>query len=141
PSFAVIHVAQVLSTQVRVRQLSADELRQRGITVDARNFDVYEYTFIFGVDGSKSVSIPYPVIVDRRTHEVITAPTPSGFALPPLTIDAPPRFSPPNTISVILADTPEDVPAPGSGSALPGDTAVQKRPQIPAAIVIPTGFG
>ena len=41
PSFANITVADVLKTSVRVRQLSADELRARGLNLDARNFDVF----------------------------------------------------------------------------------------------------
>jgi len=35
----------LLQTSVRVRQLTPEELRARGITIDARNYDVYEYTF------------------------------------------------------------------------------------------------
>lgn len=42
PSFAIISVANVLQTEVTVRQLTPDELRQRGITIDSRNFDYYE---------------------------------------------------------------------------------------------------
>ncbi len=41
PSFAIINVTEVLKTEVRARQLTPQELRERGITVDARNFDVY----------------------------------------------------------------------------------------------------
>lgn len=41
PSFAIIHVADALQTRVRVRQLTPDELRERGILIDARNQDVY----------------------------------------------------------------------------------------------------
>src|SRR5438067_2360638 len=77
PSAVTITVADVLKTTVRVRQLSVDELRARGINVDGRNFDVYEYTFIFAVKDGATVEVPYPVIVDRRTHEVIMAPAPS----------------------------------------------------------------
>jgi hypothetical protein len=32
-------------------QLIPDELRVRGITVDANNFDVYGYTFLFAING------------------------------------------------------------------------------------------
>ncbi|HEV7766228.1 MAG TPA: hypothetical protein VGQ76_14580, partial [Thermoanaerobaculia bacterium] len=41
PSFALITVSDALSTKVRVRQLRPEELRERGITIDARNFEVY----------------------------------------------------------------------------------------------------
>ena len=40
PNAAVVRVSRTLSTEVRVRQLSADDLRQRGIVVDTRNYDV-----------------------------------------------------------------------------------------------------
>jgi hypothetical protein len=53
--------------------LTPDELRARGITVDANNYDVFEYTFVFAFEG-QTVSVPYPVIIDRRTHEVVKAP-------------------------------------------------------------------
>lgn len=42
PSFATIRVVNALQTEVTVRQLTPDELRQRGITIDSRNFDYYE---------------------------------------------------------------------------------------------------
>jgi hypothetical protein len=41
PSVAAITVANVLQTSVKVRQLTPDELRSRGIVVDGRNYDVY----------------------------------------------------------------------------------------------------
>lgn len=41
PSFTTIVVRAVLKPTVTVRQLTADDLRQRGIHLDERNFDVY----------------------------------------------------------------------------------------------------
>ena len=41
PSAAAITVADVLQTSVKVRQLTPEELRSRGIVVDGRNYDVY----------------------------------------------------------------------------------------------------
>ncbi|HEX3067153.1 MAG TPA: hypothetical protein VHX14_01165 [Thermoanaerobaculia bacterium] len=80
PSFANITITQTLTTKLSVHQLTPDELRARGITVDANNYDVFEYTFVFAFQG-QTVSVPYPVIIDRRTHEVIKAPdlTPTIF--------------------------------------------------------------
>ena len=43
PSFANITVTQVLDTKLSIRQLTPDDLRARGITVDANNFDVFEH--------------------------------------------------------------------------------------------------
>jgi hypothetical protein len=41
PSFAIITITQVLHTKLTVHQLTPDELRARGITVDANNYDAY----------------------------------------------------------------------------------------------------
>jgi hypothetical protein len=41
PSFANITVTKVLTTTLSVHQLTPDELRARGITVDANNYDVF----------------------------------------------------------------------------------------------------
>ena len=141
PSFAAITVTDPLSTSVTVKQLTPDQLRERGISVDARNFDVFEYTFVFAVNG-ENVSIPYNVIVDRRTHEVITPPAPKEYPLPPSSnVKPPPRFEPPTTIPLTLAeDTSGDTGTP-QDSPNPDDLRTRRKPSIPAAIVIPTGFG
>ena len=132
PSFAIINVTEVLKTEVRARQLTPQELRERGITVDARNFDVYEYTIILGV-GESRVEIPYPVIVDRRTGVVEQVPKSNGYALPPLTTRKPPRYVPPQTDYFTFG--------PPNGPADPEKGISAAAPSIPAAIVLPSGFG
>lgn len=137
PSFAIINVTDVLKTEVRVRQLTADELRERGIQIDSRNYEVYEYTFVFGVDGSQTVSIPYPVIIDKRTHEVVPAPAESPYRVPQIPQNQrPPRFELPDVSAFDLA--PEGEAPPDNG---PLDRNPSPRPSIPAALVIPNGFG
>ena len=42
PSLAKITVADLLQTSLSVRQLTPEEIRARGIVVDARNYDVYD---------------------------------------------------------------------------------------------------
>ncbi|HEX9407114.1 MAG TPA: hypothetical protein VF975_07335, partial [Thermoanaerobaculia bacterium] len=142
PSAVTITVADVLKTSVRVRQLTPDELRARGINVDGRNFDVYEMTFVFGIKDGETVEVPYPIIIDKRTHEVITAPSPSEQHLPkPPIAGPPPRFQPPEVIPGVIT---EDIDAAGAspGAASGGDSDVNRlRPVVPAAIVIPAGFG
>jgi len=135
PSVATIRVTEVLTTNVRVRQLTADELRERGILLDDRNYEAYEYTFIFSVDGQQ-VEIPYPVIVDRRTRQIVPAIPPAFRMLLLPTAQKPPRFTPPYI-------EPFDL-SPGGGSPAgeqkdrePGRAAVS----LPAALVIPNGFG
>jgi hypothetical protein len=137
PSSATITVADVLKTKVSVRQLTAAELRARGIQIDARNFDVYEYTLSFFI-GDKEVLVPFPVVVDRRTHEIrpINAENPytlPGFKGP----QAPPRWGPPTVSPMELAD-PSELPAPTVDD---GEPAAPPHPHIPAAIVIPNSLG
>ena len=94
PSIATITVSNLLQTAVRVRQLTPEELRARGITIDGRTYEVYEYTFSFFIEG-KLVEIPYPVVIDKRTHEVRPLPKETEFVLPPISNVVPPRWSPP----------------------------------------------
>ncbi|HUP60265.1 MAG TPA: carboxypeptidase regulatory-like domain-containing protein [Thermoanaerobaculia bacterium] len=136
PSFAIINVTDVLKTEVRVRQLSPEELRQRGIVIDSRNYDVYEYTFVFGVDQS-TVEIPYPVIIDKRTHQVVPVPRESPYSIPPIPQNQkPPRFVPPAIEPFELGPG-----GPSEGGGPPDGGGGGERPSIPAALVVPTGFG
>lgn len=137
PSFAAIEVADILQTSVRVRQLTPEELRARGIVVDTRNFEVYEYEFVFGVEGQQVV-VPYPVIVDRRTHEVAPVDKENPYALPELSNQTPPRFTPPTVVPFEFAE-PEggELPPPSTSR----DPRQAPRPSIPAALVVPSGFG
>jgi hypothetical protein len=141
PSFATITVSDILKTSVSVRQLSADELRQRGITVDGRNYEVYEYTFVFGLK-DQLVQVPYIVAVDSRTHEFINIPQQEGSLPTPKQPGPPPRFDPPAVYTGGLEqppDGPGSVPAPDPFYG-EGDTS-RRKPIIPVAIVIPTNFG
>ncbi|MFL6245141.1 MAG: hypothetical protein ACJ74H_03885, partial [Thermoanaerobaculia bacterium] len=136
PSIATVNITGVLGTRVKVRQLTPEELRARGITVDARNYEVYEYTFIFGVRGSE-VEVPYEVLLDKRTRQFSPVVAPSPYKLPPLSIKPPPRFQPPAVQEFDMAGGgggPED-PEPDERDK------GGKRPTIPAALVVPTGFG
>ncbi|HEX6640175.1 MAG TPA: hypothetical protein VF215_03640, partial [Thermoanaerobaculia bacterium] len=135
PSIATVNVTGVLQTRVKVRQLTPEELRARGITVDARNFEVYEYTFIFGVRGQE-VEVPYTVVLDTRTRLFTDVKKPAPYKLPPLAIAPPPRFQPPGIFEFDL----------GSGGGGPPDPEKPERdkggrPAIPAALIVPTGFG
>ncbi|HEX6641745.1 MAG TPA: hypothetical protein VF215_11565, partial [Thermoanaerobaculia bacterium] len=136
PATAIITVTDLLQTKVTVKQLSADELRARGITVDLRNYDVYEYSFTFTIDG-KTVTIPYPVIIDPRTHEVQPVIKEQPYALPPVGLTEPPRWSPPQMIATDFGEEGQ-LPEPGKD---PVERAVQgTRPSIPAAIIIPNSL-
>ncbi|HUR79641.1 MAG TPA: Ig-like domain-containing protein, partial [Thermoanaerobaculia bacterium] len=135
PNAATIQVSNVLETKVKVRQLTPDELRERGIFIDDRNYEVYEYTFVFGV-GDQQVEIPYAVIVDKRTRQIIPA-SPAAFRMLPYPQrQKPPRFTPPYIEPFDLSPGG----APSSG------TDADKSPRVgnvslPAALVVPNGFG
>ena len=140
PAFVPVTVSDVLQSSVTVHQLTADELRQRGITIDGRNYDVYEYTLLFGVK-DQFVQVPYVMAIDRRTHETVQIPKGDPYELPqPKQPGPPPRFQPPTVGAFALEPLDFTDPPPPPGT--PPDTDRSKRkPTIPAAIVLPTGFG
>jgi hypothetical protein len=138
PPAAAITVANVLQTAVKVHQLTPEEMRARGIVVDGRNYNVYEYSFTFIFDG-QSIEVPFPVVVDPRTHEVIPIGKETPFKIPSVKDVQPPRWSPPD---VIVFELPPDE-AGGAPDAPPdplGNEPKIKRPSIPAAIVIPNSL-
>ncbi|HXI13733.1 MAG TPA: RHS repeat-associated core domain-containing protein [Thermoanaerobaculia bacterium] len=137
PAVVSIAVANVLQTKVRVRQLSPEELRARGITVDARNFDTFEYTFSFFVNG-QTVEIPYFVNIDRTTRAVLPVANETPYALPPITAVKPPRWTPPTAIPTELV---EDVPYTPRPPDVEASGRPQFRPSIPAALIIPSSIG
>jgi hypothetical protein len=137
PSAVKITVADLLQTNITVKQLSPQDLRDRGIVIDARNFDVYEFSFTFIVDG-KPVEIPFPVIVDRRTHEVQPVMTESPYVMPKPTLVEPPRWTPPQVIPIDFGE--DDVAEEDPGKDPVEKTPQAGRPSIPAAIVIPNGL-
>jgi len=137
PSAAAIQVANTLKTTVTVRQLTPDEMRARGINIDPSNYDVFEYTFSFLVNG-QTVTVPYPVIINRTTHQPEPGAHEDPYGLPSDTQGAPPRWVPPgNGQIIILPDLLDfgDSPDPPSGP-LPG----KSHPQIHCAIVIPNSL-
>ncbi|HKR67022.1 MAG TPA: hypothetical protein VJZ00_25060, partial [Thermoanaerobaculia bacterium] len=136
PATSVITVADLLQTKVSVRQLSPDELRARGIVVDSRNYDVFEYSFTFIIEGQE-VKIPFPVIIDPRTHEVQPVAKENPYSLPPIKLVEPPRWSPPQIIPMDFGEE-GDLPEPGQD---PVERKVRgPRTSIPAAIVIPNSL-
>ena len=138
PSLAKITVADLLQTSLEVKQLTPEQIRARGIIVDARNYDVFEYTFTFLVNGEK-VEVPFPVIVDPRTHVVTPVREEKDYGLPdPAKGVQPPRWTPPEVIPFEFPDAPAEVSEPGQA---PRDRGVRPpRPRIPAALVIPNSL-
>jgi hypothetical protein len=135
PSVATITVSNLLQTSVRVRQLTPEELRARGISIDARNYDVFEYTFSFLINGV-IVEIPFPVIIDSRTHEVRTIPEVVPYMLPPVDQVKPPRWEPPMIETFELGAGP-DLPQEQQDKGPKGGGG---RISIPAALIIPNNL-
>jgi hypothetical protein len=136
PAVATIQVADLLQTKVTVKQLSPEELRARGITIDSRNFDVYEYTFTFIVNGQE-VKIPFPVAIDPKTHQAMPIAKETPYVLPSPKLIEPPRWTPPQMIPTEFVEE-GDLPENGTDE-LPPDRG-GTRPSIPAAIVIPNSL-
>jgi hypothetical protein len=134
PPTATITVADLLKTSVSVKQLSPEELRARGIVVDARNFDVFEFNFSFFLDGGEPIVVPFPVIVDPRTHQIQPVRGEQPYSLPPPSLVEPPRWTPP---TIIPLDFAEDDQLPSSGGELNPTARTGARPRLPAAIIIP----
>src|SRR4051794_8619564 len=139
PPTSVMHVSGVLDTKVDIKQLSADDLRARGISIDLRNYDVYDFTYTFAING-QIVVVPYSVVIDKRTHEVVPAPGQKPFDLPVPQPETPPRWDPPGVIPVDLGDDGGGGGEEGGGDP-PDKNTNHRRPNIPAALVIPNGFG
>lgn len=134
PSLAKITVADLLQTSLTVRQLTPEQIRARGIVVDARNYDVYEYTFTLLVNG-ETIHAPFPVIVDPRTHVVTPVREERGYGVPnPVKNVQPPRWTSTSfrssfpTSATAAFQTRERPP--------PEKRAHPSRPEIPAALVL-----
>ncbi|HEX8617673.1 MAG TPA: hypothetical protein VF911_08840 [Thermoanaerobaculia bacterium] len=137
PSFATINVSDALKTTVRVRQLTPEEMRERGILLDPRNYEVYEYTFIFSVDQTE-VEVPYPVIVDKVRGGTVQFGQ-GAQSPPPLPRNGSRQRFVPAPRKVFDIGVPGDLPKEA-------EDAKEKEgrvspPRLPAALVMPTGFG
>lgn len=135
PSFATIRVSNTLRTEVKIRQLTPEELRARGIVLDLTNFDCYQYTLtVYQADGTP-IQVEYPVVVDKRTRETYPLASDSPYRLPPIGTVTPPRWTPP-AVAAFDLDQPigDQLPPPAPAT---GDGPSPARPSIPAALVLP----
>jgi len=111
PSIATITVSNLLQTSVRVKAAHTRGAARARISIDARNYQVFEYTFSFLING-QTVEIPFPVVVDPRTHEIIQLPDVVPYHLPPVNQVLPPRWEPPGMFAFDLGggDLPRVLP-------------------------------
>ncbi len=127
-----------LITEVRTRELTLEELQERGVTFDSSNFTAYEFTAAFATE-SGQVPLTLPVIIPDR----VTLPHPENIQIPAnIGLPTPKiEFKPPPGVKVELPPNLEIKPfvmqlkEPFEGSA------TFELPPIPGVVVIPGNIG
>ena len=126
-----------LITEVKTRQLTAEELQERGVTYDSSNFSAYEFTAAIATE-SGQVPLNLPVLIPTQSKEYIPDlfPTPSVGIAPPTEVIPPPQDKPP---------VPEEISISGfmmEAQVKEGEEiAVGQLPPIPGILVIPGNIG
>src|SRR5438445_9862946 len=109
PSLVTVKVIdQILVTSVKTRPLTLDEIRDRGIVLDSKDYIGFEFTLGMKTS-SQSVSFSLPVVFDRKgvaVPQVITPPPSPPRAGINVSIDQPEPLIIPTMLKV---DTPPDV--------------------------------
>ncbi len=123
-------IDQILITSVTTRQLTLDEIKQRGIVLDSDSYLAFEFTIGMKLE-SKAVTISFPAVFDRQS-----VPVPQSLVPPTVSrTDVPvPTFMP--VLPQVDGGTPD---ADGKRPALSTEDG---RPiTIPSVIVIPGNVG
>ena len=136
PQVVVQVIDQILVTSVKTRPLTLDEIRERGIDVNAAD-NLLGFAFTLGLRlDSKAVSITLPVVFDRKgavIPEPLRPPPPpprlGDVQLPPL----------PTIVPLLLEPVPEGDGGSGPDLSLPGLSDAGVR--IPSVLVIPGNVG
>jgi len=98
PSLAILHVREILLASASVRTLSLQELRDRGITLTAENFQAFNFSVGFAF-GSEIVEIELPMLYSGYgTVEPLARPTVNLDGLPPDVAHAVERWQPPQIV-------------------------------------------
>jgi hypothetical protein len=84
PATLKVAARNVLQSNVRIRQLTPDELRARGIHIDEWSYAGCEVILSIVVQ-RQAIDVPYPIIVNRSTGAIEEPPTPTPYQLPPAT--------------------------------------------------------
>ena len=120
-------ISDPLITSVTTRQLTLDELRDRGVTLDSTNFTAYEFTGGIGLT-SNQVPIKFPVLIPNTTKDTPEKPlsTEIGLGMP----DYYNKLLPDNFS--LTGFMMQEVMKEGGGGSLP---------PIPGIIIIPNNIG
>ena len=78
-------ISDPLITSVTTRQLTIDEIRDRGVVVDSTNFTAYNFTAVLGTSSSQ-VPVSFPVLIPnsstQKKDEELPPPTDLGVTPP-----------------------------------------------------------
>jgi hypothetical protein len=94
---AIESFKETLVTRVETRELSYDELIERGVTFDSSNYSAFEFTFALATE-SGQIPLSLPVLVpEEEITEFVEQPLPQAppLGLPqPSTLQKPPQVKP-----------------------------------------------
>jgi len=134
---AIESIPDPLITSVTTRQLSVQELKDRGVTFDSSNFTAYEFTAgIATQSGQVPLTLPVVIPASQTVQETPTIDAPTTISLPQSqTITVPPDV--PETA------IPQNLEVkPFMMEVEDGDkTGTIKLPPIPGVVVIPGNIG
>ncbi len=135
PRSAAVLVTQILITKVTSRALTLDEIRNYGIVIDEDNFQAFNFTFGFAIEGE---------IVDYNVPVVFAPLGEGGFEFVDILVPAKPsRFNPPQLKPFVLDRVSQPSSPPVGGGCLDdfGGCRAKEPPPIPGAIIFPTDLG
>lgn len=129
-------IGDPLITNVQTRQLTLQEIQDRGVVVDSSNFTAYNFTVALGTQ-SNQVPISFPVIIPNGYTQVNPEKLPPATDLgipPPVVSIPPPPELPANTSFegfILRADPDSNI----------SEEVRAQLPPIPGVVVIPNNIG
>ena len=129
-------IGDPLITNVQTRQLTLQEIQDRGVVVDSSNFTAYDFTVALGTESNR-VPISFPVIIPNTYTQVNpeALPPATDLGIPPPVVSIPPPPELPANTSfegfVMQADPDSDI----------SDEVRSQLPPIPGVVVIPNNIG
>ncbi|HEX5715043.1 MAG TPA: carboxypeptidase regulatory-like domain-containing protein, partial [Thermoanaerobaculia bacterium] len=98
PSLAILHVREILLASASVRTLSLEELRARGITFTAENFQAFNFAVGFAF-GDEIIEIELPIVYSGYgTVQPLDKPRVNLDGLPANIVHEVKRWQPPNIV-------------------------------------------
>jgi hypothetical protein len=128
-------ISDPLITSVTTRQLTLQEIQDRGVTFDSTNFTAYQFTAAIGTSSNQR-PISFPVLIPTGytglRQEQLPPPTEIGLSSPTL-VNLPPELPSNTGIDGFLLTADGGDPKDASGKAI-------VLPPIPGIIVIPNNI-